>query len=321
MTKFILKRLAMMIFVLLGISVLVFVILHFAPGDPAVIICGDFAEETVLEETREKLGLNKPLFVQWFDYVKNIVLYGDFGLSWSTGKSVTISIFERFPTTVMVAVLGALCTAIIGIVTGIVSAIKQYTWMDNLATFVGMIGVSMPNFFTGLVLVMVFSLYLKVLPASGNATWLHYVLPIVTISFSSCASQMRMTRSSMLEVMRQDYIRTARAKGQSERKIIMHHELRNALIPIITVTGQQLGILLGGSMIVEQIFSLPGVGKLMMDSINYRDYPMVRGCILLLGLCMSLVNLMVDISYAIADPRIRSQFAGSKKSKKRGEQQ
>ncbi len=319
MAKFILKRVLTMIPVLLGVSLLVFVILSLAPGDPAVIIAGDYAEESILEETREELGLNQPLLLQWFRYVKDIVTKGDFGISWKTGKSVTESILERFPTTVLVAVLGAFFTAVLGIGTGIISAVKQYSIWDNLATMIGMIGVPMPNFFTGLLLVFVFAQRLKILPASGNSGWEYYVLPIITIAFSACAGQMRMTRSSMLEVMRQDYIRTARAKGQSERKIVMHHQLKNAMIPIITVVGQQFGILLGGSMIVEQIFSLPGVGKLMMDSINYRDYPMVRGSLLLLAFGFCTVNLLVDIAYAVVDPRIRSQFAKTKKKKAKEE--
>ncbi|MCD8329245.1 MAG: ABC transporter permease, partial [Lachnospiraceae bacterium] len=301
MGKFILKRVLTMIPVLLGVSLLVFVVMSVAPGDPAVIIAGDYVDESVLEETRESMGLNDPLLVQWFNYVKDIVTKGDFGTSWKTGKSVTTSIFERYPTTVLVAILGAFFTAVLGVSVGIISAVKQYSIWDNLATVVGMLGVSMPNFFTGLVLVFFFSNRLKLLPASGNNSWLCYIMPIITIAFSSAASQMHMTRSSMLEVMRQDYIRTARAKGQSERKIILHHELKNAMIPIITTIGSQFGILLGGSMIVEQIFSLPGVGKLMMDSISYRDYPMVRGCLLLLAFSFCVVNLLVDIAYAVVD--------------------
>lgn len=316
MLKYILKRLLTMIPVLLGVSLLVFIILDMAPGDAAISILGEYADEQSLNALREEMGLNDPLLVQWGRYVYNIIFHLDFGTSYRTNMSVTAEIMSRYPTTLLMAALGVTFTALLGISMGIISAVKQYSIWDNLATVIGMIGVAMPTFFTGLVLVFFFSQRLKLLPASGNAHWYSYIMPVITVSFSSCASQMRMTRSSMLEVKRQDYIRTARAKGQTERKIVLHHQLRNALIPIITIVGQQAGILLGGTMIVEQIFAIPGVGKLMMDSISYRDFPMVRGCILLLALSFSIVNLIVDLIYAAVDPRIRSQFAGSKKRRK-----
>jgi len=308
-----------MIPVMLGVGLLVFIVLELAPGDAAVSILGEYADPELLEQLRDDMGLNDPLLVQYGRWVWDIVTKGDLGKSYRTGVSVTTEILERYPTTMLVALLGVIFTALVGITTGIISAVKQYSILDNLATVVGMVGVSMPSFWTGLVLVMIFSQKLGWLPASGNFSAKYYVLPILTISFSSCASQMRMTRSSMLEVMRQDYIRTARAKGQSETKVILHHQLRNALIPIVTVIGSQAGILLGGTMIVEQIFSIPGVGKLLMDSISYRDYPMIRGGVLLLALSFSVVNLLVDLVYAFIDPRIRSQFAsGNAKKKKSG---
>jgi len=313
MLKFIVKRILTMIPVMLGVSLLVFVILEMAPGDAAESILGEYADEQNLEALRDEMGLNDPLLVQWGRYVSDIVLKGDLGTSYKTGMSVTQSIFERYPTTMLMAFLGVIVTALLGITTGIISAVKQYSIWDNLATVFGMIGVSMPSFFSGLVLVFIFAQKLQWLPASGNYGWSYYILPVLTISLTSCATQMRMTRSSMLEVMRQDYIRTARAKGQTERKIILHHQLRNALISIITVIGTQAGILLGGTMIVEQIFAIPGVGKLLMDSISYRDYPMVRGGVLLLALSFSIVNLLVDLVYAAVDPRIRSQFSSGQK--------
>ena len=313
MLKFIVKRILTMIPVVLGVSLLVFVVLEMAPGDAAESILGEYADEQNLEALRDEMGLNDPLLVQWGRYVSDIVLKGDLGTSYKTGMSVTQSIFERYPTTMLMAFLGVIVTALLGITTGIISAVKQYSIWDNLATVFGMIGVSMPSFFSGLVLVFIFAQKLQWLPASGNYGWSYYILPVLTISLTSCATQMRMTRSSMLEVMRQDYIRTARAKGQTERKIILHHQLRNALISIITVIGTQAGILLGGTMIVEQIFAIPGVGKLLMDSISYRDYPMVRGGVLLLALSFSIVNLLVDLVYAAVDPRIRSQFSSGQK--------
>lgn len=317
MLKYILKRILAMIPVMLGVTLLVFVILNMAPGDAATNMLGDYAEEAELEALRDELGLNDPLLVQWGRYVWNIVAHGDFGTSYRTGQSVTTSIFERYPTTLLVAGLGVVFTALLGISLGIISAVKQYSIWDNLATVIGMVGVSMPSFFVGLVLIILFCQVLGILPASGYKHWYNYIMPIMTISFGSMASQMRMTRSSMLEVMRQDYVRTARAKGQSEKKVVLHHQLKNAMINIITVIGTQAAILLGGSIIVEQIFGIPGVGNLMMTSINFRDYPMVRGCVLLMALTFSVVNLLVDLIYAAVDPRIRSQFAGKKKRKER----
>ena len=316
MAKYILKRILAMIPVMLGVTLLVFIILDMAPGDAATNMLGDYAETSELEALREELGLNDPLLVQWGRYVWNIVSKGDFGTSYRTGQSVTSSILERYPTTLLVAGLGVVFTALLGISLGILSAVKQYSFWDNIATVFGMIGVSMPSFFVGLVLIILFCQILGWLPASGYKHWYNYIMPIITISLGSMASQMRMTRSSMLEVMRQDYVRTARAKGQTERVIILRHQLKNALINIITVIGTQAAILLGGSIIVEQIFGIPGVGNLMMTSINFRDYPMVRGCVLLMALTFSVVNLLVDLVYAAVDPRIRSQFAGQKKKKK-----
>ena len=316
MAKYIMKRILAMIPVMLGVTLLVFIILDMAPGDAATNMLGDYAEAQELEALRDELGLNDPLLVQWGRYVWNIVSKGDFGTSYRTGQSVTTSILERYPTTLLVAGLGVVFTDLLGISLGILSAVKQYSIVDNIATVFGMIGVSMPSFFVGLVLIILFCQILGWLPASGYKHWYNYIMPIITISLSSMASQMRMTRSSMLEVMRQDYVRTARAKGQTERVVILRHQLKNALINIITVIGTQAAILLGGSIIVEQIFGIPGVGNLMMTSINFRDYPMVRGCVLLMALTFSVVNLIVDLIYAAVDPRIRSQFAGQKKRKK-----
>ena len=319
MIKFIIKRILTMIPVMLGVGLLVFIVLDLAPGDAAQSMLGEYADPASLEALREEMGLNDPLLLQYGKWVWNIVSKGDLGTSYRTGASVTQEIFNRYPTTMLVALLGVLFTALVGIATGIVSAVKQYSIWDHLATFVGMVGVSMPSFWTGLMLVLIFAQKLGWLPASGNFGLEYYILPIITISFTASASQMRMTRSSMLEVMRQDYIRTARAKGQNEGKVILHHQLRNALIPIITVIGTQAGILLGGTMIVEQIFAIPGVGKLLMDSINYRDFPMIRAGILLLAVSFSVVNLLVDLMYAMVDPRIRSQFSsGSKRKKVKG---
>ncbi len=317
MGKYILRRILAMIPVLIGVTLLIFVLMDLAPGDPGSILLPDTATEEEINAINEQFGLNDPLLVQWGKYLWGIVTRFDFGTSYKTARPVTEAILERYPTTILVALLGVTFTTLLGLSLGIISAVKQNSVWDNLATAFGMIGVSMPSFFFGLVLIFLFSHCIKLFPASGNAGWNYFVLPIATISLQSCASLMRLTRSSMLEVMRQDYIRTARSKGQNERMIILHHALKNAIIPLITQIGTQAGILLGGTMIVEQIFSIPGVGKLMIDSISYRDYPMIRGSVVLIAFSFSVINLLIDIAYAIADPRIYERFSGGKSRSER----
>jgi peptide/nickel transport system permease protein len=222
----------------------------------------------------------------------------------------------RFPNTFKLAGLSVILSVIIGITVGIVSATRQYSILDNVATAISFIGVSMPNFWQGMMLIIVFSVWLGWLPPSGFSTPMHWILPAVTIGTSSAAQIMRMTRSSMLEVIRQDYIRTARAKGQSERIVIWRHALKNALIPIITVVGLSFGRLLGGAVLTESIFSIAGIGKLMVDAINMRNYPLVQGGVLFIAIVMSVVNLIVDVLYAYVDPRIRTQFTTNSIRKK-----
>jgi len=308
MLKFILKRILMMIPVLIGVSFVVFIMSYFTPGDPAVMILGDMATQEDIQMMHEELKLDEPFFVQYGNYVKNIVTKGDFGTSYTTKQPVLGELLARFPNTFKLAGLSVILSVVIGITVGIISATRQYSVLDNVATTLSFIGVSMPNFWQGMMLIIVFSVWLKWLPPSGFSTPMHWILPAVTIGTSSAAQIMRMTRSSMLEVIRQDYIRTARAKGQSERIVIWRHALKNALIPIITVVGLSFGRLLGGAVLTESIFSIAGIGKLMVDAINLRNYPLVQGGVLFIAIVMSVVNLIVDILYSYADPRIRTQF-------------
>jgi len=316
MVKYVLKRLLMMIPVVLAVILLLYVLLTLAPGDPARIILGEDAAQELVDAKREELGLNDPILIQYGKYVAGIMTKGDFGNSYSTGKPVANALLERFPTTIGLAVSGLLVMSLIGIPIGIISAVRQYSWIDNISVAVGMIGVSMPNFWLGLVLIMFFSLKLGWLPASGFYGPAYWILPAITVGVNSAATLMRTTRSSMLECVRQDYIRTARAKGQKENVVVMHHALRNALIPIITVLGMQFGILLGGAVVIESIFSIPGLGKYIVDSIQTRDYPVVLGGVVLMAICFSLVNLAVDLLYTAVDPRIKTQFQGKKKRKR-----
>ena len=312
MFSYIVKRILLMIPVLIGVSFLVFTLLHFAPGDPVKIILGDDSTIEAEEALREELGLNDPFFVQYGRYIKNIITKGDLGRSYTSNKTVTETLLERFPTTIKMASACVVLMILVGVPVGILSAIKQYSILDNVVVVLSLISISMPNFWFGLVLIMFFSVKLGWLPASGFYGIEYWILPAITVGLDSAAGLMRITRSSMLECIRQDYVDTARAKGQKEGKVITHHVLRNALIPMLTVIGNSFGSLLGGAIITEQIFSVPGIGKLMCDSINARDYPMVQGGVLLIAVSFSVVNLVVDILYAYVDPRIKSQYKSAR---------
>ncbi|MBU5627967.1 ABC transporter permease [Oscillibacter sp. MSJ-2] len=315
MAKYIFKRILMMIPVLLAVSFVVFTLLYITPGNPAEYMLGVEATDETVAQLEEELGLDQPFFVRYFNYLKGIVTEFDFGISYTTRRSVSVELIDRLPNTIILAALGVLVSAVVGITAGIIAATKQYTIFDNLATVVALTGVSMPTFWLGLMLMILFSLNLKWLPPSGFDTPLHWILPVCTIGLCSSANIMRQTRSAMLEVIRQDYITTARAKGQSERVIIIKHALKNAMIPVLTVLGLSFGSLLGGAIMVESIFSIPGLGKLMLDALTAKNYPMVQGGVLLIALCFAVVNLLVDILYAFVDPRIRSQYSGGKKKK------
>jgi len=303
MHKYVLKRLLMLIPVILGVTFVVFFILNLAPGDPAAIILGDQATAEALAMKREELGLNDPIFIRYFHYMRDL-LHGSLGVSYKNSIPVWDQVIMRLPNTAILATAGILVALLIGIPIGM---------LDNVSMVFALIGVSMPNFWSGLLLVMLFSLTLGWLPSQGMASGFgpmlkSLILPALTLGFNSAAMVARMTRSSMLEVIRQDYISTARAKGDDERTITFQHMLKNALIPIITAVGLQFGNLLGGAMLAETIFSWPGLGRLMVESIKSKDIPMVLGCVIFLATMFTLVNLMVDIIYAFVDPRIKSLY-------------
>ncbi len=312
MAKYILKRLLLMIPVLIGVAFVVFTLMYITPGDPAKVILGDSATAEAVEQFREEMGLNDPFLVRFFNYVKNIVIHFDFGTSYQTKKDVLTEILARFPNTVKLAAFSALVAVVLGVVLGVISAVKQYSLFDNLASAIGLLGVAMPNFWLGMMLVLIFSVKLRWLPASGTYGPQYWILPAITLGFISAANIMRTTRSQMLEVIRQDYIDTARSKGQSEFVIIMRHALHNAMIPIITVVGIQFGQMLGGSVLVETVFSISGVGRYMIDAIKARDYPVVQGTVLFLSACFSFVNLAVDILYCYIDPKMKTMYAKKK---------
>jgi peptide/nickel transport system permease protein len=307
MHRFIFKRLGMLIPVLMGVMVIIFTLNYITPGDPARIALGEQAHEDDIAALRTQMGLDDPFAVRLVWFFADTVRF-DFGNSLLTGRSVLDEIWARFPTTIHLAVTSTVLAVLMGIPLGIICAVKQYSIFDNVATVIGLAGVSMPSFWQALVLVLVFSLNLRWLPATGYDTPLHWILPAITVGTSSAAIIMRMTRSTMLEVIRQDYIRTAKAKGQGDLKIIYKHALKNAIIPVITVIGLQVGFVLGGAVLVETIFAIPGLGRFVVEAISRRDYPVIQGAVILFALTFALVNMLVDIIYAFFDPRIRSQY-------------
>jgi len=309
--RYILRRILVTIPVLLCVTFLIFTMMHFTDGDPARLILGDTATEEEVAALQKEMGLDRPFFEQYVRYMWNL-FHGDLGVSYMTKLPVSNEIMTRLPVTIRLALLSCLFAVAVGIPAGIISAVKQYTILDNIITVLALIGITMPNFWLALLLVLFFSVKLGVLPASGLYGPLYYIMPVISISAASLATITRMTRSSMLEVIRSDYIRTAKAKGLSERQVIIKHGLKNALIPIITIIGIQFAGGLSGAVVNEQVFAIPGLGKLMVDAIKNRNYPLVEGGVLVIALMCSIVNLAVDLMYAIADPRIKAQYERKK---------
>ena len=308
MVKYIAKRVFMMIPVLLGVILLVFFIMNLASGNAVLLILGENAtEEAVAVKTRE-LGLDRPILVRYAAYVADLVR-GDMGTSYFSSRSVAEGVLSRFPATLKLAVVSAIISTLLAIPLGIFAAVRQNTLFDNFSMILSLVGNSMPAFWLALMLMMLFAEKLGWLPAQGmNNGWRSYVLPAVSIGFINMAAIARTTRSTMLETVRQDYIRTARAKGVDEEAVVMDHAFPNALIPTITVIGVQFGNLLGGAILVETVFAWPGLGRLMVQSVNNRDVPLVLGCIVILSISYSVVNLLVDLVYGFVDPRVRSMY-------------
>lgn len=332
MLKYIFKRLVLLIPVILGVSILVFLVMHVFTTDPASIILGQHATAEQVANLREELGLNKPLYLQYFDFIGGI-FKGSLGNSLITKTSVTGEILARFPATIELALAAIIIASIVGVIIGVISAVKQNSLVDYLSMVGALLGVSMPIFWLGLMLIILFSVKLHWLPVSGRiqigmepvhvtgfylldslitgnmaafkSSLQHLILPAIALASYSTAIIARMTRSTMLEIVKQDYIRTARAKGLYERVVILKHALRNALIPITTVIGLQLGSLLGGAVLTETVFSWPGVGSYTIDAILKSDYPVVQGSVMILAVVFVLVNLIVDLLYAYLDPRIK----------------
>ena len=307
MLKFTMKRLVYLVLVLVGVSFLVFLLLYMTPGDPVRMMLGESATPEAQAELRLELGLDDPFLVQYGRYIKNIVVHQDLGTSYSTRRPVLDETMTVFPNTVKLATAAIIIAVILGTFLGIVSAVKQNSLLDNAVMVLALIGTSAPIFWIGILMIILFSVNLGWLPPSGFGSFKQLIMPALALGMQSTAVVARMTRSSMLEVIRQDFVKTARAKGQKESVVIMKHVFRNALIPVITVVGLQFGTLLGGAMLTEVVFSIPGVGRLMIEAIKQRDFPIVQGSVLFVAACFSLVNLAVDLLYAVVDPKVSKE--------------
>ena len=323
MLKYIIKRILWIIPILIGVTIVVFTILYFSPGDPAYLALGDNATPEAVEAYRIEMGINGTYWERLGRTLLGLI-QGDLGISYRSRTPVLDELLVRFSVTFNISAWSIVLGIILGIFFGIVAALKQNTILDSLCTGCALFGISMPMFWQGLMLILIFSVGLGWLPPSGYGnSWTQMIMPVVALGVNSSATIMRTTRSSMLEVMRQDYIRTAKAKGQTYWMVILRHALKNAMIPIVTVIGLQLGVLLAGSIVTEVIFSINGVGKYLVDSMNARDYAAVRGCVLLIAFVSAILNLIVDIIYTYIDPRMKTMYESSKggffRFKKRGE--
>ncbi len=307
MLKYILKRLLLMVPVIAGISLILFTIMDLTPGDPARAILGDYATQEQIAQLREEMGLNDNFFVRYGRYAANAVR-GNFGVSYRTNVPVVEEIFVRFPSTIQMAFWAVLLSVAVGIPVGVVSAVKQYSAIDIASIATSLLFTSIPAFWLGLMMILFFSLKLGWLPAVGADSWRNFIMPSATLAAAQLATMIRMTRSTMLEVIRQDYIRTAKAKGATQMRVVFKHALRNALLPVVTVIGIGFGNLLGGALIVESVFGISGLGTLMVNSVKSKDSPMLIASVMFAALVGGLVNLGVDVLYTYIDPRVKSQY-------------
>lgn len=312
MYKYIIKRILFLIPTILGVTLIIFTVMSMTPGDPGRAILGTSAPQADIDAYNEALGYNLPFPQKYLNYLENMIIHQDFGISYLTKQEVFQEIWPRFLETIKLAFLGVIISAVIGIPFGIYAAVKQYSLMDTIPSLVAFFMAAFPSFVLGLLLLYFFSLKLNWLPSYGTGSFAHYIMPALAISIPPAAQNMRFTKSSMLEAVRQDYVRTARAKGAAERTVIWKHALRNALLPVVTQIGLSLGVLIAGAVVAEKIFSIPGIGSLIVDRIAYKDEPVIIAGTILISICFTLVMLLVDIIYAFIDPRIRAKYSSTK---------
>jgi peptide/nickel transport system permease protein len=330
MLQYIFRRILQLIPVILGVTFIVFTLIHVAPGDPARMLLPQDATEAAVAEMRSSMGQDRPFLVQYFHFLFGYdgpgesfdykgLLRLDLGRSYVSNRPVFGTILDRFPNTAILSLAALVLSIVISIPFGIISATRPYTKTDMIVTVLALVGISMPAFWLGMMLIWIFAVQLRLFPSLATPTnIMSLVLPAITLAAMSTAVQTRMTRSSMLEVVRQDYIRTARAKGLGEKQVIRKHALRNALIPVVTVIGLQVGNLMVGSVLTETVFSYPGIGTIMVDAINRKDTPQILASVVFMALVFAVVNLLVDILYAFIDPRIKAQYERSAKKTKGG---
>lgn len=321
MIKYVIKRLLLIIPILIGVVVVVFTINYFSSGSPVFTYLGSSATPEAIAELEHEWGLDRPYLVQLGDYFWQLISKGSLGTSYVYRTPVLDLILPKLKPTLIIGVVGTLVSVVIGLSLGILAATRQYSAFDYGSTFLAVLLNALPNFWVAMMLMLIFGLKLQILPISGLGTWKNYVLPIVAVSMSPVAVITRMTRSSMLEVIRQDYIRTARSKGIPEKRVIFHHALKNALIPVVTVIGLIMGASVTGTIIIETVFNIPGLGLLIKNSIGSSDYITVQGCVLVCAFIISLLTLITDIVYAFIDPRIKSQYENQSKYARRSEKE
>lgn len=304
MIKYIVKRILIAIPVLLGVMLIIFIMLNVVPGDPITLMMREHIKPALIERMRVQMGLDDPVLVQFFNYVKNAAR-GDFGISYKLNRNVTDLIINAFPHTVKLSIFAALIAWLIGIPAGIISAIKQNSLTDRILMSLSLLGVSMPVFWSALMLQYVLAFKLKLLPVSGYSTWKHLLMPAVVLGWSSAGTIARLTRSSLLEIMKNDFVRTARAKGLKESTVIIGHALKNALLPVVTMMAIQVASLLSGAVITESVFGIPGIGRLAVNAIQTRDMPLLQGTVVFTTILIICGNLIADLLYSVIDPRIR----------------
>lgn len=309
MYRYIIKRILFLIPTVLGVAFIIFFVLNLTPGDPGRAILGISAPQADVEALNEELGFNDPLPVKYAKYVKKVVIEQDFGVSYFTKQSVFGEVWPRFVVTIKLAMVGIVLSTLIGVPLGIIAAVKQYSLWDTLPSLISFLLAAIPAFVFGMVMLFVFSLKLNWLPSYGLNSWQSYIMPALTISIPTAAINLRFTKSSMLESIRQDFVRTARAKGAPENIVIWKHALKNALLPVITNIGLNLGGLIAGAVVSEQLFSVAGIGSLIVDRIKYKDEPVIIAGTVLIAICFTVIMLLVDLIYAYIDPRIRAKYS------------